>query len=430
MNPYLHANLADHVIALEYDSRAVRHHAENAVFLSWLAEFDERRLYEAAGYTSMRQYCVERSRMSEPIANNYIRVARAGRSFPAIFPALAEGRLHMCGVILLASRLTPENANELLDSAAWKSKLEIERMLKDLDAPPARPAFPMPTVASDDTCPTSFVPVPDAQVFPGTPVPSATSPSAEVKEPPSLRGRVTPLSHGYSELLATLDDEATRALEDARALLGHSLPTGSIPLVIKRALVLLTRQLRRRKFAQVDKPRAPKSTARGRRIPAHVRRAVAERDGETCAFVSADGHRCNSRERVEFDHITPVAMDGQSTVDNVRLHCRTHNQYRAKQKLGAGFMQERIRAAQERAADKKAEKASAARAAAAEAELIPVLLHLGYNKPLAKRGAAVCASMPGASLDQRLRAALKELAVPAVRIPAPAQAAQCVGGAG
>ena len=184
---------------------------------------------------------------------------------------------------------------------------------------------------------------------------STTPNLVEVKEPPSLRGRVTPLSHGYSELFATLDDEATRALEDARALLGHSLPSGSIPLVIKRALVLLARELRRKKFAQVDKPRAPKRLPKGTRIPAHVRRAVVRRDGETCAFVSADGHRCNSHERVEFDHIVPLAKAGKSSVDNLRLHCRTHNQYRAKQRFGAGFMEEKVRAAKQRARQRKAE---------------------------------------------------------------------------
>ncbi len=351
MSIYSHAHLADHVVELEYNSRAIRHNAENAVFLSWLAEFDERRLYEGAGYTSMRQYCIEKSRMSEPIACNYIRVARAGRAFPAIFPALAEGRLHMCGVILLASSLTPQSADELLAAAAWKSKLEIDRMLKDRAAPVAKPVLPLSTAAAEPARPPSE-PVDtkvEVQLFPGTPVPSTTPILTQVKEPPSLRGRVTPLSHGYSELTATLDDEATRALEDVRALLGHSLPSGSIPLVIKRALVLLARELRRKKFAQVDKPRAPKRLPKRTGIPAHVRREVVQRDGESCAFVSADGHRCNSRERVEFDHIEPLARGGESTVENVRLHCRTHNQYRAKQQFGAAFMKAKVSGAKHRA---------------------------------------------------------------------------------
>ena len=421
MNIYSHSHLADHVVELEYNSRAVRHNAENAVFLSWLAEFDERRLFEGAGYTSMRQYCIQKSRMSEPIACNYIRVARAGRAFPTIFPALAEGRLHMCGVILLASSLTPDSADELLAAAAWKSKLEIDRMLKDRAAPVSEPVLPLSTPAAEPTwAPSEPIDTKvEAQLFPGTPVPSTTPELPLPKEPPSLRGRVSPLSHGYSELSATLDDEATRALEDARALLGHSLPSGSIPHVIKRALLLLARELRRKKFAQVDKPRAAKPKSDRSRIPAHVRRAVVERDGGACAFVSEAGHRCNSRERVEFDHIKPRARGGESTLENVRLHCRTHNQYRAKELFGVEFMKAKVAGARQRATQRGTAKARAAELAAAEAELVPVLIRLGYNKPLAKRGASVCAAMPGASLEQHVRAALRELALPVVRIAAP-----------
>jgi len=42
------------------------------------------------------------------------------RRFPLIFQALAEGRIHLTGVSLLAPRLTEENAEELLASAFHK----------------------------------------------------------------------------------------------------------------------------------------------------------------------------------------------------------------------------------------------------------------------------------------------------------------------
>lgn len=51
---------------------------------------------------------------------------------------------------------------------------------------------------------------------------------------------------------------------------------------------------------------------------------------------------------------------------------------------------------------------------------MPVLIRLGYHKPLAKHRVSVCAAMPGASLEARVRAALRELALPFVKIPAPA----------
>jgi len=43
----------------------------------------------------MYAYCVGRLRLSDQSAFKRIRVARAAREFPAIFPALADGRLNL-----------------------------------------------------------------------------------------------------------------------------------------------------------------------------------------------------------------------------------------------------------------------------------------------------------------------------------------------
>ena len=51
--------------------------------------------------------------MSEDSAFKRIRAARAGRQFPAVFEALAAGRLNLSAVVMLASHLTPETADEL-----------------------------------------------------------------------------------------------------------------------------------------------------------------------------------------------------------------------------------------------------------------------------------------------------------------------------
>ncbi len=51
------------------------------------------------------------------------------------------------------------------------------------------------------------------------------------------------------------------------------------------------------------------------------------------------GHRCNERARLEYDHIQPLARGGATSIDNLRLRCRAHNQYDAEQTFGAAFMQ-------------------------------------------------------------------------------------------
>jgi len=48
-----------------------------------------------------------------------------------IFDMVADGRLHLTGVVRLVPHLTHGNAAALLEAAAHRSKAEIERLLAD-----------------------------------------------------------------------------------------------------------------------------------------------------------------------------------------------------------------------------------------------------------------------------------------------------------
>ena len=108
--------------------------------------------------------------------------------------------------------------------------------------------------------------------------------------------------------------------------------------MIKAALKIAKADLEKRKYAATDRPRRPRGCSSTRGIPAEVKRAVRERDGGQCAYVSETGRRCPARV-VEFDHIEPVARGGISTVENVRLLCRAHNQLAAEKAFGVEFME-------------------------------------------------------------------------------------------
>jgi 5-methylcytosine-specific restriction endonuclease McrA len=144
-----------------------------------------------------------------------------------------------------------------------------------------------------------------------------------------------------------MDDDAHQDLEYLCAALGHEAPT--VAHVIARALKALRREVDKRRSAATARPQRPRSqaSANPRHIPNHVRRAVWKRDQSQCAFVSTDGRRCNARSGLELDHIVPVAHGGRSTVDNLRLLCRAHNQHAADQRLGANFMNGKREAAQQ-----------------------------------------------------------------------------------
>ncbi len=64
-------------------------------------------------------------------------------------------------------------------------------------------------------------------------------------------------------------------------------------------------------------------TASREMIPDEVRLFVWQRDRGSCV-------RCGSREKLEFDHIIPVADGGSSTERNVQLLCEPCNRVKGR----------------------------------------------------------------------------------------------------
>jgi hypothetical protein len=309
-----------------------------AEMLEHLAEMEARRLYLPAGYASMSAYCISALRMSEDMAYKRIGAARAARDFPAIIDLVASGRLHLTAVVLLRPSLTPENADELFRAATHKTKTEIEQLLAARFPQPDVPTVLQPIVATPATPNPDLtaIEVPaDTPVFThGVPqlVPEPVErPAAAPIEPHAQtltpRPKLKPLAPERFALQVTISKSTHDKLRHAQELLSHALPSGDVADVLDRALDALIGQLEKSKFGAADKPRPqPKSSRSKRHVPAHVKRAVWERDQGQCTFVGDTGHRCASRKLLEYDHVDPIARGGTSTVANVRLRCRSHNQ--------------------------------------------------------------------------------------------------------
>jgi len=77
-----------------------------AMYLAFIGEADARRIYAEEGCSSMHAFCVRRLHLSDSAAFKRIHAARAARRFPELFVAVADGRLHLSAVCMLAPRLT------------------------------------------------------------------------------------------------------------------------------------------------------------------------------------------------------------------------------------------------------------------------------------------------------------------------------------
>lgn len=123
------ATLSDSALIEELSRLAGRERAATVALIVHLAEFDARRLYAGAGYSSTFRYCIEVLRLSEDAAFNRIEVARMARDHPVVLEMLLSGGLSPTTARLLARRLTAENQRELLAAAAGKSKQQVEELL-------------------------------------------------------------------------------------------------------------------------------------------------------------------------------------------------------------------------------------------------------------------------------------------------------------
>jgi hypothetical protein len=421
---YSLSHLSDHTLLRDLAALLARDRVTTAELLAHIAEVDARQLYLPAAYPSMYAYCVGELHLGEQAAFKRIRAARTARQFPAVFEALALGRLHLSAVVLLAPYLTSENTHELLAAATHKTSLQVEHLIAArfprLDVPvlvqavvetPTPTTSPLPADAPGD------VPALSSRTVAGMALGQVAV--------PSLRPTLAPLAAERYALQCTISQSTHDKLRYAQALMGHQLPSGDIAAVLDRALDALLPQLEQRKFAATirPRPRHGRGTTRARHVPAHVKRTVWERDQGQCTFVSETGRRCPARTHLEFDHVHEVARGGEASVAGIRLRCRAHNQYQAECTFGAEFMRRKRRAAAEtraaakgrpteaRAAAKahasvRAREQAAAAERARELDVVPWLRRLGFSASEARQAAARCESMPDASLEERVRAAL------------------------
>ena len=398
MRKYSRSHLSRPALALQLQTNTAGCNEKTADQLADIAEFDDREQYLEAAHPSMQSYCVRVLKLSEDSARKRIYAARTARQFPAIFGMIADGRLHLSAVVMLASVLTSANAGELLAAADSKSKAEIEEMLAERFPRPDQPML---------------APIPEADALDD----AGACDTSEVLHKERAPGRVQNETVGAAPAFAsshparspwpiTVDPTDHDKIREAQALLSHQIPSRDMSKVLSRLIDQGLAHLRKQKYGAGRKRRtnAHSTSHNARYIPNAVKQAVWERDGGQCTFTSETGHRCPAREFIEFDHVEPVARGGIATIQNLRLRCRAHNQYEAERVFGSEFMKNKREVRRPASATRAATQEPHLSAAAAE--VVSWLRGLGFRIAEANAAAALCESMACEPLEKRVRVAL------------------------
>jgi len=305
-------------------SLAANERTAQVELLRALVEFDRHEMYLALGYDKLWTYCVRVLHLSEGSTYRRTRAIEILRRFPMLAAHLRDGRLNLSTLVELGPVLTDESVDALTARAAYLSKAEVERMLASMRKPAELPPELELRRAPKKTAPEQ-PPTLDLQAPAVAPAPA-----------PKRTLEAQPIAEDEWFIRGRLSDRIKRKLERARELASHTIPTGQWEAVLEAALDCYIGELEKRREARTDKPRDSKKEPKNRRtIPAEVRRAVSERDQGCCAWRGPDGHRCESRWQLEYDHVDP---EGPSTFENVRLLCRKHNRLHAEELYGKDYM--------------------------------------------------------------------------------------------
>jgi 5-methylcytosine-specific restriction endonuclease McrA len=366
-------DLLRRLAALVHDSR----HTE-ADLVAHVGEVDARRLYAREAVPSMFHYCTERLHLSGAEAYLRIAAARAAREHPVLLDMLADGRLHLTAIALLAPVLTPQNRDALLRRATHRTKREIEELLAEFAPRPDAPALirklpePWASVVARIASPTTSA-APSALVPPaesasamstprsGTRVPAApTRDESDIAVPslPELRpdgvvstrlggmgarpSRIEPLAPARYKVQFTASAELREKLERLRDLMRSSVPDGDLAAIVDAAVTEKLERLERRRFGRTRAPRKALTQAEtspsSRHVPAPVRRAVHERDEGRCRYVDREGRQCTARVGLEFHQRRPYGLGGDHSLANVALLCHQHNRHLAQVDYGRSVM--------------------------------------------------------------------------------------------
>ncbi len=291
-------------------------------------EIDRRRIFSALGKGSFKEFVMSRYNFSEDETWRRINAMKLLREIPEVEEKMESGSISMTHLGVAQSlfkheskkhdrTFTPEEKLEVLEKMENTSTREAQRM-----------AFSM-----------------------------ASSPMFEVQD------KIRPVGADTIEIKFAAPGELEQKLERLKGLLAHSHPNITMAELIDKLCDLGVEQWDpARKVVKTRKapaaPRAARDSAidvavksaevtemasevdrAGKAqpiregIPAHLKREVWLRDNSRCC-------NCGSGYALQIDHCKPVAFGGESTLENLRLLCRSCNQRAAIEILGFEKMQE------------------------------------------------------------------------------------------
>jgi len=240
---------------------------------------------------SLYTYCIYELRFSEDAAARRSAAAQFVKQFPALLDAVADGELHLTGLLMIGPHLTPDNQAEVLGRARFRTKKELAKLIRELHPLPGVPDLveplgpaPMQTLRKPTwlefveslSPPVRELPAgerPRDWANDGTHEVEVTEGELPVGPVPADLPPVTGPQQ-YQVQFSTVE-EHVRLVQRAKALMSRQRPGVSLGELHLEAMRLLVASLEKRKFAIGAASKSRKPVAH--REPRHVDRKPRQR---------------------------------------------------------------------------------------------------------------------------------------------------------
>jgi hypothetical protein len=369
-------SLSDKSLLSRIQQLTRRERSITLLVLMHLNEVERRRLHLKLGYSSMFDYCTSGLGYSTSAASRRIRTARCVARYPEIHALLKSNEVNISTVAQVSPILTVENKAAILLRIRGKSQREVETVVAEFEplarmprdrartvvvrVPVPRPlvdavgAGETDSVGAGETA--THAPVASADLIDSHDRSGRTSaaPAIAPECADEAKNRTTATLQRRTVLQFSASDAFMAKLETVRSLAWHRPPANaSLEQVFELALDFMiekhhpSRRHERRERAAACRNRKAKENGRNRTTVTNVRHIapairdrVHVRDRGQCTFKGPDGRRCASTRALQIDHVTPVALGGDGTEENLRVLCAYHNRLEAERILGLGYQRD------------------------------------------------------------------------------------------
>jgi hypothetical protein len=265
-------------------------------------ELIETREYCELGFSSLFEYAQEELLYSADQAYRRIAAAKLLRKFPELEIDLLSGELTLSHLtkavsVIKSLKMNREQTLELLHSLKKKSAREADKIL------------------------------------------AVINPEKEKTE------KAKPIALNKNEILTHLSDDDLKILEEVKLLLRKDSISETLSEILKfYKSKMLDKKVRAVTIKNVKTPRGQmameevignvQKKRQSRYIKADIKVTVAKKAGNQCEYVGANGRRCECKEKLEFAHVKAFALGEENREVNLKLFCKSHNQFDAIKVFG------------------------------------------------------------------------------------------------